>query len=342
MDIMKNPVFEIKMFPASYGDAFLVSFFSCGKKNNILIDGGFGKTAKKIKKVLGEKFRNGEIIDLLIITHIDNDHLLGIKNLIKNRFLSKSNVGEVWFNARASFNENKINFKNHKIFQPKDKSVKEAIILEKYLKKYEFNWKNKEIIASIESVLLNGCKITILSPNNMALMELKDNFQTSILEPIDKSVITDYEEHVNDLIQKPFNEDESIANRSSIAFIAEYKGRRLLMLGDAVPSILEDTLSKLPKFKYDLVKISHHGSKCNTNENLLKFIKTDLFLISTNGLKFSHPDKECLARIVKFYHEEITFGYNYQNIFDSNIFSTEEKLKYKIKEEVITQTIKIW
>ena len=80
----------INILQAKYGDAILIKFDENGKARNILIDsvpkeiykGRDRRTNKEINGVLKNEldliFSNGEIIDLLIITHVDDDHIGGI------------------------------------------------------------------------------------------------------------------------------------------------------------------------------------------------------------------------------------------------------------------------
>ena len=67
----------VKIFPAGYGDCFLVSIHNLDESFNILIDGGLGDTYKNVlKKELKKLSINGQKIDLLINTHIDETILM--------------------------------------------------------------------------------------------------------------------------------------------------------------------------------------------------------------------------------------------------------------------------
>ena len=113
-------------------------------------------------------------------------------------------------------------------------------------------------------------------------------------------------------------------------------------MGDSVPSIVCDSLNQINSDKrFALVKLSHHGSRKNTNDNLFEYLQSNYFVVSTNGDRFNHPDKECLARIANYYEDEIIFAYNYNSILDEKIFSVEELSKYKIKEIMIKNPINI-
>jgi len=70
---------KVKIFPAFYGDCFLISIYEEEKVINILIDGGLSKTYEDyLKPILTEIAKNGEELTLLICTHIDSDHIRGL------------------------------------------------------------------------------------------------------------------------------------------------------------------------------------------------------------------------------------------------------------------------
>ena len=99
--------------------------------------------------------------------------------------------------------------------------------------------------------------------------------------------------------------DAAVANGSSIAFVAEYQGRRCAFLGDAHAPVVQQGLGRMARergeepLRLDAVKVSHHGSDGNTTTLLLQKLACRNFLISTNGSVFKHPDDAAIARIVK-------------------------------------------
>jgi hypothetical protein len=111
---------------------------------------------------------------------------------------------------------------------------------------------------------------------------------------------------VDGLADAHFDEDTTAPNGSSIAFLAEYDDKAVLFTGDAHPSTLIASLQQLLRERHldtlplDAFKIPHHGSKNNLNIELLKLLDCRRYLISTNGSYYHHPDREAIARILKY------------------------------------------
>jgi beta-lactamase superfamily II metal-dependent hydrolase len=95
-------------------------------------------------------------------------------------------------------------------------------------------------------------------------------------------------------------QDSSLTNKSSFAFLIECSDKKILYLGDCHAETVISWLDMegIETLQVDLMKISHHGSKNNTNLNLLRRIKSKKFFISTNGNIHKHPDLETLSRII--------------------------------------------
>lgn len=73
---------HIKMFPAKSGDCFLIEFIKADFR--VLIDGGFLETYRmSLRPYLKQLNGEGKRINLMIISHIDQDHINGLKALLK-------------------------------------------------------------------------------------------------------------------------------------------------------------------------------------------------------------------------------------------------------------------
>lgn len=127
-----------------------------------------------------------------------------------------------------------------------------------------------------------------------------------------------------------FQEDASVANGSSIAFLMEYENRSFLFLADAHPSVVIEGLNKFGHNKdnplnTELLKVSHHGSSYNTSKDLLQIVKTNNYLISSNATKHGLPNKRTIARIIQN-NPKANIYFNYD--LKDTIFSAEDWKEY--------------
>ena len=111
------------MYPALNGDAFLIS----SERTNILVDGGYAQTFDEhISHDLKDLSNKGESLDLLITTHIDADHILGVIRLLSlnGSFGSRQIVPieNIWHNSLRSLTS-----RSDAKFKPSDQEILNAI-----------------------------------------------------------------------------------------------------------------------------------------------------------------------------------------------------------------------
>ncbi|WP_175486641.1 AVAST type 1 anti-phage system MBL fold metallo-hydrolase Avs1a [Lysinibacillus fusiformis] len=138
------------------------------------------------------------------------------------------------------------------------------------------------------------------------------------------------------------NEDEqddpSCKNGSSIAFVLEIAGKKLLFAADAFPSVIAESIrqhypDETAPYEMDAIKISHHGSKYNTSFDLLDMIDAPLYLISTNG-HHNHPNLGTLIKIVdRPQNRSRTLMFNYEtqsSRYFASLSNKAEQYKYHV------------
>lgn len=328
---------KIKFLKASKGDCFLISFKD--DKNtarNILIDGGVNETYfDSPNNIDGElKFeierinKDNEKIDLLILTHIDNDHILGLLKWIELDENAYKLIENIWFNSGKLIAdyfkepENPDLALGLKIFNTTDTGVNEALDFEKYLLTHK-KWNRKTVKVGTD---LNefGINIKILSPNKEQLYKLLKEYKNKTGD----SAYTggkskDWDISLKELIRdeelnyiKP--QDNSPKNQSSTSFIITINNKSFLFLADAPSNQIVKALQDLGKSKenrlnVEFMKVSHHGSKNNTCNELLEIVKTNQYLISTDSSTYGHPNKRTLARILRF-NSNASFHFNYDHV----------------------------
>ena len=99
---MKINGVTIQMLPAASGDCIYLEFPDSDFR--MLIDGGYAKTYQKyLKKFLLNLAAEGKRLNLIVVTHIDNDHINGIKSLLQENGNAKNpqiiGIDEIWFNG---------------------------------------------------------------------------------------------------------------------------------------------------------------------------------------------------------------------------------------------------
>ena len=184
--------------------------------------------------------------------------------------------------------------------------------------------------------LPGGMKLTLLSPRRAELDKLKPVWVKELkrygLEPGGR---VDYSRflrgtpstradaaalaNIDALADTPFGGDGGAPNGTSIALLAEFNGARVLLAADAHAPVLVDSIKTLlrqsgdDRLKIDLYKVSHHGSQNNVSSELIELLDCPRYLVSTNGDHFYHPDRQAMARILRYGGDRKTVYFNYNN-----------------------------
>lgn len=340
---------KIKILQAFNGDSIWISFIENDVPRNIIIDGGIANTYENNLRRKGDLFKaikqirsKKQNIDLMVLTHFDDDHIGGLLSWLKKDKEAPMLIKKVWFNSgkviakELAIEENQdLNIEFKESENDFYTSTTQGIKFEEYLSKNQL-WDGQIIKQGIEIDLL-GLKFKILSPNIKSLKNLlklykkEEDYFTSGGE-------FDFETSLKDFIDEEsnpkfkFKEDISITNGSSIAFVMEYQGKNFLFLGDAHPSVIVEGLNKFDidnenLLEAELIKISHHGSKHNTNSELLSMIKTNNYVISSNATKYGLPNKRTIARIIKN-NPNSNIYFNYEDLVE-RIFTDEDIARFE-------------
>jgi beta-lactamase superfamily II metal-dependent hydrolase len=320
------------------GDCISLSFPGSDRRHQIIIDAGYSGTYHKtLGPYLKHLKASGDQIDLFVVTHIDNDHIGGMKPFVKE-FGRDEFVQSFWFNwSQYSFSIEESSSRQI--------SVSQGMELRDYLIK-ERRMQSKNIESGCE-YSVGDAKLIVLSPDKDSMKKLQkkwDKVEKIKLE--EKRTISaptfDYHLSIEKLLENPFEEDSTVENGSSIAFIFQCSDFKMLCLADAHPSVICRSLQHLgysadEPLPVDYVKVSHHGSKANTSPELLHLIDCSNFIISADALnQHKLPNKEALARIAQDHRSKYTdkllkFWFNYENENTRKIFSEGEMERFGIE-----------
>ncbi|EUB98256.1 hypothetical protein PMI07_006570 [Rhizobium sp. CF080] len=310
--------FHLHMHPASEGDALMLSWGDAERPGHAMVDMGRSKDYVLLKPLLQDIGK----LDLFVVSHIDADHIAGVVPLFEEKRLPFS-TAHVWFNAHEQLSD-----ANDRL-APSERVVLGVAQGEKVsagiaATDWPWNAHAKSRVISIDSPegaqpipFDGGLTVRLLSPSDRKLAALlpawNDALEKAHLRDIDDGEPEEEKGggrvrlgglNVDALASARFLPDSAKPNGTSIAFVAEYGGKRILLAADAHPDILERTLRGLgasedSRYQIDCFKVSHHGSKANTSASLLSIIDCRCFAFSTDGSHHNHPDPEAIARILK-------------------------------------------
>jgi len=328
------PLFRVEMLPARQGDCLWIEWGDARRPNRALIDAGTPGTYARIRKRLRALPAAERAFELLIVTHIDNDHIGGALKLLGDPESGVS-FGNVWFNGwrhlpGSGFEE----------FGPVQ-GEKLTTQLEKPDAHWNLSFGGRAV--SLDNVgslrpppLAGGLQLTLLCPGAAQLAALRPVWEEECRKaglnparrrPAPPRPLAGFEAfgppNVEALAAAPFEEDGSQANGSSIAVLAEFDGRRILLAGDAHPGVLLDGIERFlasrgeERLRLDAFKLPHHGSKANVSRELLAKVECRRYLFSTDGTQFKHPDREAVARVIKFGGPQPELLFNYQTQFSA-------------------------
>lgn len=355
MQSIKTIKSKLYALPAGQGDCLLFQYQNSDSQyHNILVDGGnrnqleFNIQKKKILEILENG--NKGILDLVVVTHSDDDHIKGILKLLADDDLEPL-VKKIWFNSERTisdfFGEACKETQNYAIVKKKNGTVKSSRDQDNDLYKLLDNdsrW-DRDVIQVGKKETIGNLNITVLSPTTEKLEKLNSYWPTQKLGNVKSSSKHgfDYEISLNNFLTNlpKFKEDARAVNGSSIALLLEWMDKKFLLLSDAHPSVVVEGINGLNveiPIKIDVVKISHHGSKSSTSYELLNTIDCNHYIVSANAnKKHFHPDKEALCRVIAEKGVENTvFHFTYKNNELKRIFRKEPEVNTefpKNKEE---------
>jgi beta-lactamase superfamily II metal-dependent hydrolase len=308
-------MFAVEMLPAGHGDAIWIEYGSKRSPSRVLIDGGLSATYDAVKARAGKKCS----LELMCITHIDQDHIEGAVKLLAN-LPPGMTLDEVWHNGYKHLGEEK------RLGAAQAEKLQAAIVNHARAPWNAVFGGNAVVVpangALPEKILPGGLRLTILSPGKAQLTRLrpvweKECAKAGILPGVTESAEAALQADkrlrprrlgakldVDQLAAIEFKSDTAKANGASIAFLAEFDGKAVLFAADAHSPVVEAGVKRLlaargqSKLKLDAFKVSHHGSQFNNGHSLIDLLDCPSYLVSTNGDKFNHPDAETIARIL--------------------------------------------
>jgi hypothetical protein len=311
---------ELTFLDARQGDAIWVRW---GEGRQLLVDMGTSGTGRALAGRFRALPEDQRAFELLVVTHVDTDHIGGVlTGLVDPAEPVPVTFADVWFNGWEHLNG---------LVPADERSPLEPMggvqgeLLTTWLRDHAWNdafgrgavVRTDTTLPSVE--LPDGLKITVVAPVQERLADLVPEWQLAVAAALEKGTLTDVSpglepmgpstpptlESALDLAllsEDPFKVDGSKANAASIALVLEHDGKRALLTGDATASELLGGLALLgagERVPLDLVKLPHHGSRNNVSRELVQAVDCPLWVFSSDGTTFRHPDAIAVSRVVR-------------------------------------------
>ena len=332
---------KLIIIQAEYGDCLILQSSDGSNLISILIDGGPSQTYEKNLKPTLDTVLTCKNLDLVILSHIDNDHVLGLLDLFETIKREKESGGSevlkvsgLWHNSFKdlirSYGDSNELMRN--LFSSKQfyaianenkitelpalgalKGISEGRDLTKLAQNLNIPINSQfggDLIVSKEDesvIKLQNLKFHILGPTPKNLEKLRKIWDSWIKNHSQLGgTLKDYE-----ALQIL---DASVTNLSSIMFMVESEEKKLLFTGDGLGRDVLEVLSEKKmlnsegRLHVDILKVPHHGSERNVSEQFFDTITADMYIISANG-RDDNPSFVTLKWIIesgKKYHGKVT------------------------------------
>ena len=265
---------KIFFINVGYGDSILIEHINRGKKYHILIDGGqsgeehYNDFPQRIKTIEFLRERAIYKIDLLVITHLHEDHVGGLLEVVQNIEIDRMwctfavpiahmgrRIVDGGYGEDASNMMKALNIFNEISCILTNKGSKIIEIVGTQL--------NREIVGSLYGDIF--CLDKIIS----------QELRTLLSEA--------YTQSNNFLIEDILIKIGNFINNTSIVMRLNYNNRKVLLTGDVYATYWTDIIARDISIKADILKLSHHGHLDGLSEAFIRAVEPEYVVVSTSN-----------------------------------------------------------
>jgi hypothetical protein len=335
-------MFELHVVQAMYGDCLLLSYGDPQQPHNILVDGGPPTVYENhLQPLLEQLAAGGQRLERVVLTHTDDDHVVGLVELFRD-LRTRQAAGQppliavdgMWMNSFA-FDAAVAPSMAHIAIPPAPvgegptagmygtiegsdlpipaQGVAEGVDLRELLDLLHISV-NTGVTGGTISLDTPPAPLTAAETNGLALALVGptksnlDRMGREWREWLHKHQAPEGAAGAPDL-SKRIAPDQSIPNRSSIMFVAEYEGRRVLLTGDGRANdivrglVRSGLMASDGVYHVDVLKLPHHGSARNNSRKFFSQVTADTYVISADGTN-DNPDTQTLGWLVQAIKEQ--------------------------------------
>ena len=316
---------RLRVVQAEFGDCLILEFGTKAEPKYMLVDGGpDGVYSAHLRPELLRIRDSGGKIELAVLSHVDNDHAVGLLDLMADLRAARANgtpeairIDALWHNsfaqtvARGTDIEERLT-----TLLASARSAGQIMSATGMVVQGISEGNQLRVVAAMLGLPLNsgfdgGIITQDVAPAPIGL----GNLQMRIVGPTVESLkklkkewlrwLDTHEDQVASgapMVAEKI--DSSVPNLSSIMVWVEADGKKLLLTGDGLGEDLIQGLRKAGlldpagRGHVDLLKLPHHGSERNVTKKLFETITADQYVISANG-RYGNPDLSTLIWLVE-------------------------------------------
>lgn len=297
---------------ARHGDCFAVRW---GDGRVMLVDGGPGSVYEAsflpYLATLPPTAAGHRRLDVVCVTHVDDDHIAGIERLLTAMSRQKRDgealpfqISRTWFNAVDELVGSVAPASAAAVQRLLAASPPGAASVASIAQGQRVRTQAKQLgielntgfplrtLRAGDRIGVHGLDVQVVAPDANALDALLEKWRSAEVAGDAKIIAAGYADH-------------SIPNLSSTVLLVEHGGRRALLTGDArgdrVLAGLQacGLLGSGAPMRVDLLKLPHHGSSNNVTPEFFERIHADHYVISADGIAHHHPAEQTLAWLVQ-------------------------------------------
>lgn len=338
-------LFSLDVVRARKGDCSLLHYGSKDDPRHVLIDGGpravyaphLKPRLEQIKKARKLGQNEPLVFDLLMVSHVDDDHIQGILDLTRDLIQENPQFAQIvsfWHNSfenvigaglpqevTASFTQ-QFGPASMNGDPPDDITLdidEEEEVIVSSLKVLASVKQGAQLRSDIVNKLQAELNVDfagglIVAREDAEPIEIDDNVKFTVAGPMLLELEALHAKHQEWLksLEKAGKSaedvlsayvDKSVANLSSIVVLAEAEGKRILLTGDArgdkILKGLEHVGLMEPggTIKVDVLKVPHHGSANNLALNFFERVIASHYVFSGNG-EHGNPEREAIEMLL--------------------------------------------
>jgi len=338
-------LFSLDVIRARKGDCLILHYGSEDDPRLMIIDGGppavyaphLKPRLEQIKQARKLGKNDPLTVDLLMVSHVDDDHIQGILDFTRDLIQNNPQFARVlsfWHNSFDNIigdlpDELTTAFKSQfgaasMDGAPPDLTIdvdKDEQLIVSSLKVLASVKQGAQLRSNIINKLQSELNVDfdgglILANENEEAIDMGDGLKFTVIGPMLpelKKLHEDHQKWLKELKEQGKSAedvlsayvDESVPNLSSIVVLAEADDKRILLTGDArgdkilkgleFVGLIEENVGTM---EIDVLKVPHHGSANNLNDDFFKRIIAKHYVFSGDG-EHGNPERESFEMLLR-------------------------------------------